>query len=143
MNEANQELLAASAAEVLETMFFTTVAGEPEAGRAPVEWISAGLEFHGEPGGRFRVGASRRAAGALAASFLGVDGSEVSGQQVTEVICELANMICGSVVSRLESGTTIQLLHPELVEGPPPEAAKVLALEDGLLAVWLELETPA
>ncbi len=142
MNEANHELLAASAAEVLETMFFTAVGGEAEAGQAPVEWISAALEFHGEPGGRFRVGASRPAARAMAASFLGLDESEVSDRQVGEVMCELANMICGSVVSRLESGT-IQILHPELVEGPPPEAASVLALEEGVLAVWLELETPA
>jgi hypothetical protein len=52
-------------------------------------------------------------------------------------------MICGSVVSRLESGTTIQLLHPELVEGPPPGDARILPLEEGLLAVWIELETPA
>ncbi len=143
MSEANRELLAAAAAEVLETMFFTTVGGEPEAGQAPVEWISAALEFHGEPGGRFRVGASRPAARALAASFLGLDESEVSGGQVGEVICELANMICGSVVSRLESGAPIQLLHPELVEGPPPETAGILPLEEGLLAVWLELEPAA
>ena len=143
MSEANHELLAASAAEVLETMFFTTVAGEPEAGQAPVEWISAALEFHGEPGGRFRVGASRQAARALAASFLGEEESEVPDEQVSDVICELANMICGSVVSRLESGTPIQLLHPELVEGPPPEDARILTLEEGLLAVWLKLETPA
>ncbi len=143
MSESHRELLAASAAEVLETMFFTAVGGQPGEEQAPPEWISAALEFRGEPGGRFRVGASRQAARALAASFLGLDESEVSGEQVGEVICELANMICGSVVSRLESGTTIQLLHPELVEGPPPETARVLPLEEGLLAVWLELETPA
>lgn len=141
MTDATGNLLAASAEEVLETMFFTPVTGQPEPGEPPLEWISAGLEFRGEPGGRFRVGVSRPAARALAASFLGLEESEVSGGQVGEVICELANMICGSVVSRLESGAPIALLHPELVEGPPPGAARLLAIEDGWLAVWLELET--
>ena len=54
-------------------------------------------------------------------------------------------MICGSVVSRMESGSIFELLHPEI--GPdepadssgPPVVCRTLALEDGIvLEVWFQ-----
>lgn len=143
MSDAAEELLAASASEVLETMFFTPLGGDPEAGAAAFEWVSAELEFHGQPGGRFRVGASRPTARSLAAAFLGMEENEVTEELVGDVVRELANMICGSVLSRLERASTIELLHPELVEGPPPASARLFPLQDGWLALRLELEPRA
>jgi CheY-specific phosphatase CheX len=137
------ELLAASAQEVLETMFFAAAeaVGEPP----PIDGIAAGLEFHGEPGGSFRVGLTRPAARSLAAAFLGQEENEISEGEVGEVVCELANMICGSVLSRLEARTTFEILHPELLDPAAFAAGEVrtLRLENGALAVTLALDRPA
>jgi hypothetical protein len=54
-------------------------------------------------------------------------------------------MLCGSVLSNMEKETRFELAHPEL---DPPEAGcpegytacRVFGLEEGPLAVWLELE---
>jgi hypothetical protein len=62
------------------------------------------------------------------------------------VVCELANMICGSVLSRLERNATFQITHPELV--PPQQdvsfggagANRWFDLGDGILTVSLELQ---
>jgi hypothetical protein len=80
----------------------------------------------------------------VGAGFLGREEAEVSDGQAGEVVCELANMICGSVLSRLESEETFQITHPELV---PQEAAAGLQgeqgwfdLGDGFLATSLEFK---
>ena len=51
-----------------------------------------------------------------AADFLGVDEGELTGHQVGEVVCELANMICGSVLSRMESAATFRIAPPKLAD---------------------------
>ena len=42
-------------------------------------------------------------ASSVAGDFLGEDETALAERQVEEVVCELANMICGSVLSRVES----------------------------------------
>jgi hypothetical protein len=61
------------------------------------------------------------------------------------VVCELANMLCGSLLSRWERDSRFELGPPELdLPGAAiPESAAVrrsFALEDGVLSVWLEWE---
>jgi hypothetical protein len=55
------------------------------------------------------------AARSVAADFLGEEEPALSEQQIGEVVCELANMICGSVLSRVESAITFQLATPRIV----------------------------
>jgi CheY-specific phosphatase CheX len=82
----------------------------------------------------------------VGAGFLGSEEMEVSDSQAEEVVCELANMICGSVLSRLESQETFRITHPELV--PPERGAgfdgagisRWFDLGDGILTVLLELQ---
>jgi CheY-specific phosphatase CheX len=141
-----EQMLAGSTSEVLETMFFTTV-DEIVDGPATEDeqWVSAGLPFQGEPSGRFSVRASVRTASVLAASFLGRDEQELLPQHAGEVICELTNMVCGSMLSRLESKAHFELLTPELNtwESEGPVGAEVVSctfrLEEGILGVRLEL----
>ena len=82
----------------------------------------------------------------LTTSFLGLEEDELTEPHTDEVICELANMVCGSALSRLDAGARFDLSHPEI---NPPEPVcdevrrlvhKTLATEDGVLAFWLELE---
>jgi hypothetical protein len=82
----------------------------------------------------------------VGAGFLGREEAEVSDAQAGEVVCELANMICGSVLSRLESEATFQITHPELTPSEPGAgfdgagACRWFDLGDGLLITSLELQ---
>jgi len=107
---------------------------------------TAELRFEGNPSGGCRVSVPWNLARAVGAGFLGLEEMEVSDSQTEEVVCELANMICGSVLSRLESEATFRIIHPELV--PPERGAgfegagsnRWFDLGDGILTVSLELQ---
>jgi len=143
-----QAALGAAVEDVLETMCFACVIGssdqpptEPGLGASPV---IAELRFIGSPSGGFRLGVEAQVARLFAAAFLGREESELSEVQTGEVVCELANMICGSVLSRLERDITFHITHPELAS---PEAAadargtvRWFELEEGLLNTSLLLE---
>ena len=116
-----REALQASVNEVLEKMFFVETLGEslrptedPNDGE-----IGVALTFQGMPSGSFLLRVTPRAARQIAADFLGIDEAEVSDVQTSEVVRELANMICGSVLSRVESSAVFQLAAPRIV--PPSE----------------------
>ena len=57
---------------------------------------------------------ARAAANAIAADFLGEDAESLTAQQSTDVTLELANMICGAVLSRIESSATFRLGAPQI-----------------------------
>ncbi len=98
--------------DVLETMFFSTAAETPEAGEGPVEGIHAQVRFRGCPSGVFQLDTDADAIRELAAGFLGVSSYTVREDETEQVACELANMLCGSVLSQAESDTGFEL-------GPP------------------------
>src|SRR5579863_2241940 len=111
------EALSAGAVDVLETMFFSPVMGEAALGAPRLEKpLMASLKFSGGRSGSFTVRVSAEAAGIIAANFLGEDADTLESGQVRDVICELANMICGSALSRLDREAHFDLHHPELVE---------------------------
>jgi CheY-specific phosphatase CheX len=102
-------------AEVLDCMFFLEVLGEiaeppPEAGAVMVQ-----LSFDGDPPGSFQMRIARPAANAVAADFLGEELESLTDRQSTDVTLELANMICGAVLSRIESRAAFRLGSPEVV----------------------------
>jgi hypothetical protein len=107
---------------------------------------TAELLFQGNPSGGFRVSVPWKLARVVGAGFLGREEMEVSDSQAEEVVCELANMICGSVLSRLESKATFQITHPQ--PGRPERGARFegggasrwFDLGDGILTVSLELQ---
>jgi CheY-specific phosphatase CheX len=115
-----QTVLTAAVEEVLETMCFTTVLRSSE-GPAPdsrggERTLTAELGFEGVPSGGFRVSVDRKVAKMLSAGFFGLDEGEITDEQSADLVCELANMICGSVLSRLERNVTFHISHPELVD---------------------------
>jgi CheY-specific phosphatase CheX len=137
-NAEIETALAAASAEVLETMFFAEVLG---AAPPPAAGIAARVVFRGSPPGAFSMAIDSAAARALAAGFLALDESELSEPRVGEVVCELANMICGSVLSRLEPDAAFELLHPELIAPVAAAApARFLDLGAGALAVSIEFQ---
>ncbi len=138
------QVLLKSAEEVLETMFFATVMGDAASDPPGERSLAARVNFRGRPSGAVTVAACPEAARGLAAAFLALDEDEVSGEHAGEVVCELANMICGSVLSRLHPDSIFELLHPErtAAEAAPAGAAAHRAFDigTGALSVSLEME---
>jgi CheY-specific phosphatase CheX len=136
------QLISASASEVLETMFFTGVMGETS--DLPADPITTRLHFRGNPSGSFGLSLSHDSSRQIAAGFLAEEEQDISQSQVDEVICELTNMLCGSLLSRIESETSFELSHPELAPLPEhPEYSRNFEIENGTLGVWLTFgETP-
>jgi CheY-specific phosphatase CheX len=130
MPDSLQFVLQQSVEDVLEKMFFIRSLGDAsgEAILADSE-VKARLAFDGEPSGSLTLRVSRAAARSISADFLGADEGDLNEQQVDEVVCELANMICGSVLSRVESAVTFRLAQPELgeVSEPTPGTAGLTA----------------
>ncbi|HLI86247.1 MAG TPA: chemotaxis protein CheX [Bryobacteraceae bacterium] len=135
--------------EVLEQMFFIQPVEEavpqdpPQNGDA--SHLSVDVDFSGEPSGRLLLRISKPAARSIAADFLAEEEAVLSDQQVGEVICELANIICGSVLTRVESRTSFRLGSPRLlIQVPEPEmrpsAVRSLALWNGNITIAMTME---
>lgn len=140
--------------EVLEKMFFVRSFGDaPDTADEP-ECI-AHVSFEGEPSGWLALCVTAHAARSVAADFLGEDEGDLSEHQIGEVICELANMICGSVLSRVERNARFHLAAPQLVrsgsqsDGVPVGGGESAAtthsaeIGSGRLRVLFQTERPA
>jgi CheY-specific phosphatase CheX len=137
-----QKIFLESASEVLETMFFTGIEDE-NASDADITKVSAELGFNGHPSGKFGVQVPLETGRLIAANFLGSE--EITDAQVAEVVGELSNMLCGSVLSRLEAGARFELFHPEIDLGnlswhERPEAVGcTFGLGEGTITMWIVL----
>ena len=129
-------------AEVLETMFFD------EAVPAPCEhgWIpsaaSVCLTFEGSHCGEFLLSVAPEVARSITPAFLGIDPEEVSEGQSSQVLLELANILCGSVLSHLWPDSELTLQEPEQmqVDGPIEDALhQCFLLPEGMLAVSIRM----
>jgi len=133
-------------------MFFIRSLGDAgEEPRFSGNELTARVTFDGEPPGSLTLRVSRDAARSISADFLGAEEGELTEQQVGEVICELANMICGSVLSRVESAATFRLASPRLGAeegaGNAGEAGGQRAIHfaeagGGILTVVVKTESP-
>jgi CheY-specific phosphatase CheX len=117
---AVERLLPEMAQRTLETMFFAMPDSVSldrtfvNSGRPSGELIAASLTFHGSTPGRFGLIASHSVAKTLAANFLARDeGASLTQGRVISVIGELANMICGAVLSKMELAASFELSSPE------------------------------
>ena len=140
-----------SVQDVLERMFFIDVAADPADFADDVSPCShdlaARVSFEGDPSGALTLRISCAAARQIAADFLGAEIEEVSERQVVEVICELSNMICGSLLSRVEDAATFKLSAPSLL--PSDEAGVdsdtnqyTVTLPNGTLNVHVSIGVP-
>ncbi len=139
--------LSSSVADVLERMFFLEVLGEAAEPPAEAETVAVQIAFDGEPQGTFQMRLARPAANAVAADFLGEDPESLSAQQSAEVTLELANMICGAVLSRIESSATFRLGSPQIVtgeagkNGQAEETRYTVETGSGTLTAAIRMET--
>jgi CheY-specific phosphatase CheX len=138
--------------EVLEGMFFATVLKvvpvPANAAREPgfacnliVDGLASSLDFSGDVSGQFGVALTGRNASCLAANFLGEEDT-LTSNDISSVVGELANMLCGSVVSRIKAQSTFTLSHPEPLQTRDLLiSADALTTEvhtdDGAMMVWI------
>jgi CheY-specific phosphatase CheX len=144
-------LIDSCCAEVLESMYFTSVieiAHQPMA--TPVAsdlGYAFALRFAGDLHGTFGLYLEAANARTLAANFLGEEEDALSVQEVSEVIGELTNMLCGSVVSHIEGSSKFALTHPEPIASGTLESRQdaetlftTLVTDTGPIQVWIELD---
>jgi hypothetical protein len=109
-------------------------------------WVSRRLEFSGPCQGSFGVRVAKPAARLLGSSFLGQDIEEEDDVQPGEIVGEIANMICGAVLSRMEPNLAFALSPPyddqDSSRSAPPSPTRMelaFELEEGRLFAWLEI----
>jgi Chemotaxis phosphatase CheX len=145
MTESIPDLLASSAEDVLGTMFFTPVIGRDDTSASEPSHLAIRLCFlaggsradqaeASSPAGHLDLEVSREGAQCIAASFLAADGT-VPEFRVNDVLCELANVICGNVMSIWASESGFALLSPEVIHSSGEEWPNAQAFEE-----WFELE---
>jgi CheY-specific phosphatase CheX len=137
--------LTSAATEVLETMFFTTVEGEQD-GVTEVDGdrIRARLDFRGASAGRLELSMNLESAEELAANFLGSAGQYGTESDSRLVVSELANMVCGTLLSHLNKQAVFCLDAPTLMQSSEVlegEVRKTLQLEHGLLQLAFSIES--
>ena len=142
-----EQVLRESVEAVLEQMFFIQCLEPPSAAVWGPE-LAAHLAFEGDLSGHLSLRFTAAVARSVAADFLGTEAFELSERQIEDVLCELANMICGSVLSRLESSATFRLSAPSIVTcdsllAGPGDSVHAVQIDSGRLMVTLHAETPA
>ncbi|MFM2124753.1 MAG: hypothetical protein RL328_1204 [Acidobacteriota bacterium] len=123
---------------VLETMCFSAVMGplHPDLVQPNLRG-AARVQFRGPTTGWVGVACDDRAATCLARNFLGME--DVPAEQTTQFLGELANMICGAVVSDFAAHGQYDLSSPESMD--PSVLTEVdgkrvdVELEEGFLSV--------
>ena len=149
---AVHKLLSASAQKALETMFYAVPESVSMDPRRPAgELIAASLIFQGAQPGGFGLLVSGLAARTLAANFIGCDdAASLLPAQVAGVMGELANIMCGAVLSDLESDSNFDLGVPESIhvgaDQPGPDftarSPSICRFEfsEGALVIFLAFE---
>jgi CheY-specific phosphatase CheX len=127
-----EPLLRASLEKTLEMMFFTMPdAVSANAERPDGDLVVVRLAFQGTPPGTLGLLVSERLAQSLAANFTGWDEeSALPSEKVMAVIGELANMVCGAVLSKIESDESFDLETPNPILVPAGEPVPEFAGAD-------------
>ena len=138
-------LLESRCAEVLESMYFASVFETAPAEQPLADaGFSFSLSFAGDLHGFFGVTLALKTARTLAVNFTGEDEESLTPEAIADVIGELANMLCGAVLSRVPSHQVFTLSHPEPVHSfdaataqTSDQYALTLTTDLGPVSVWL------
>ncbi len=139
--EGLAEAAGRAASEVLETMFFAEAVAVPcQHGAWLDRAVSAHIRFEGSHRGEMRLSVSKGAADSIAGAFLGLEPLELTEQLGCQVMLELANILCGAILSQLWPESKLALGAPEMAAGEEPRGKALhccLELPEGMLALWV------
>ena len=142
-----RDALSTAVSDVLESMFFLEALGEAPEPPPEAETVTALVTFDGDPPGSFYMRLASMAANSIAADFLGEDPGTLTEQQSTSVTLEMANMICGAVLSRIESSGSFRLGTPRIAAWDATAAETMQETRytvdtgNGTLTVAIQMET--
>lgn len=132
--------------EVLETMFFSEVIPA----QCEHSWLASArvveVTFDGSHHGEMWLAVGEEAVPELAAAFLGLDPSEAGEIERAQVMLELANILCGAVLSSLWPESSLQLDPPQQAAWDCPDTGVwhcCLMLPEGRLAISIRLKACA
>jgi CheY-specific phosphatase CheX len=136
-----EEQLAQSTRSVLETMCSLIPSlDEGLSDELRQQLACVEIKFTGPIHGSLVMAAERGAAEMLAPAFLGMDAEELTPEDVPAVLAEMANMICGATVSRMEPEGLFSLSAPERRAQLPAEQDSVeLGLDCGCGSIVVQL----
>lgn len=136
-------LLEAAVAEVLESMCFLSVnpdiSSEEE---SRTIWVNRRVDFRGPTQGSFGVAVKLPTAILIAGNFLGQEPEELTELQACEVVGEIANMVCGTLLAQVDPQAPFHLATPRAEEQSialPNRITRSFVLDEGALFAWLEL----
>jgi chemotaxis protein CheX len=114
-----KEVLLDGAKEVFETMVFMALAESgPEDAELSGMTLLGSITFKGDMEGCLGVCCDEMCARTIAANMLGMDGDEVGGEDISDAMGEIANMVMGAVKSRIQDEVgTIEVSIPSVVQG--------------------------
>ena len=115
--EKIRETMTPSIFEVFEKMFYIFL--EPLDIRYDEYDMEAAISFEGTIGGDVRILFSREIVRAMVQNMLGLEGNEITGQDMEDCSKEAVNMVCGNFLSRLDSTKVFNLSMPTFKEGQP------------------------
>lgn len=133
--------------EVLESMCFLSLEGSTPCQVAASDWLSCALQFAGVPSGAFGLRAPLSMARIMAANFLGREEAELNDGQIMDVLCEVANIACGSVLARLDPQRSFALTPPVPGQFTTREVwgiegvCRTFTLDEGSIETRLEIGT--
>ena len=146
LNQNLDQLLAPAVSSVLETMFFSEALGPSDPSENESD-LQTRLAFSGEVSGMFAVRISEATARNIAASFLGEFDETITESQTDEAVCELTNILCGSVLSELGSQACFDLGSPQVLSANAepltctPVCQQSFAVENGTMTVSLYMSS--
>jgi CheY-specific phosphatase CheX len=126
-----QGALLAAVAEVAENSLFAFADASDEAAfdaaaaasEGGSDWLRASIQFAGPIGGRFTLTVPGALARRLCAAFAGADSAdEVSEADLVDFTGELANMVCGTWLTRACQHEAFNLTPPRVLRGGPDPA---------------------
>jgi CheY-specific phosphatase CheX len=131
-------------AEVLEKMFFTGIETSGKGGEIETESpVQVELHFSGPLTGTLRMRMGEASARALGSTLTCLEPDEFSRERCIQAAGELANMICGCLLSHLEPDANLALTPPEetLDEAAlPGSIRRWFRLPEGALAIEFALD---
>ena len=115
--EKIRETMTPSIFEVFEKMFYIFL--EPLDIRYDEYDMEAAISFDCTISGDVRILFSREIVRAMVQNMLGLEGDEITGQDMEDCSKEAVNMVCGNFLSRLDSTKVFNLSTPTFKEGQP------------------------
>ena len=131
-----------SISEVMETMFFMPVEfpnmEELESSDKADQIIISKLNFRGAFSGYFILSVPGKLALSLTLDFLGEDENNISGEQISETMKEILNMLAGGAFTHYDDSVLFNLDIPETVNSDKAETDES-GLEEKIIVI---IQTP-